>query len=704
MSKKTNSIIGKTILVAALLGLFGSGCAYYNTFFLARKNYRLAEKSRLRSASETLPGDAKAKYDIAITKSSRVLAFYPESKWVDDALFLLGMCFYRTGEYAQAVRKFDELSEAFPESQYIAEASYWRTLCIYELGEFDAALEQLRDLSEAGTFAERSTFMMAELLYQQEDYIGAKDAYMSYIEAYPRGQYRSLARYRLATIEFVHENYVKCIEQVRQIVEKELTPAEFFGSRMLIGEALTELDSLDSALEHYSRLRKEDAFYTRWPEVDLRIGDVHYLLDDTTSAIEIWRDVCLYHPRTENAAWGWFKRGDLHLDFSEFAVAKMEFDSSAAQVSTGRVRELALQKSASIARLTEFQNLRDSSHDTLDIDVAGTGVALAEMYLLDLNMPDSALSEYNFVLKNYPNDSLAPKSAYGIGWIYAHQKRNRDKADSAFAELLKQYPESDYAVGAADYFVGRGAALDSLGVQTVAFYFVKAEEFLLTHNRIDSALAYYRLVADEYPKSQFRPKAIAAMAYIHEYKTFNYQMAESLYTFIADSLSGSEFSELAEVRLGRAAPKFETERPPEFDEVAEAEEHPEERPQQRMGQSRDMDIRPTQGGVIDPATGREMPRAPRPRFPVELRYPEAEWSSRLEGRVVRLKIRIDVFGKVEETEILATCGSDIIDQAAIRGVENNEWDTEEIPLEYLGDWFYYEVRVQKPALTIDSPR
>lgn len=696
-----------SIMVLAVL--LSSGCVYYNTFFLAKKNYRLAEKTRLRSTSEELPASAKSQYDIAITKSSKVLAYYPESKYVDDALFLLGMSFYRTADYTKALRKFEELLDAFPESEYADEAEYWKTLCIYEDGEFDRALERLKNLSDAGAFAERSKFMMAELFYEQEDYISAKETYLDYLSTYPSGRYQSLAYFRLANIAFHFEMYTLCIEEAEKINQKRVTPAEYFNSRMLIGEALTELDSLSKALEFYLELRAEDDYFSRWPEVDLRIGDVHYLLTDTTSAIEVWSDVCWEHPKTENAAWGWYKRGDLHLDFGDVTTAKVEFDSAAAQIRTGEVYELALLKSSSIARLQEFKNQLAEANDSTDIDIVRTELALAEMFILELGQPDSALAQYAYIVENYPDDSLAPKAAYGLGYVYAHSKKDRELADSAFAELLIKYPNSDYAVGAADYFVGRGAALDSLGVQTVGYYFVRAEEFLLTYNRIDSALANYRLVSETYPNSAFRPKSIIARAYIHENHTHNYEIAESLYQFLADSFSGTEYASLAKVRLGLEAPDLKPEKPDEYafgEETKESEFDDDQldRVEQRRieEERRQEEQRGRRGEYIDPETGQPLPRAPNPIRGIELRYPQAEWSSELQGRRVRLKIRIDAFGEVRETELLATCGNEIIDRAAITAVEESEWNPEDIPIEHIGGWFYYEVIVRKPKETIDS--
>lgn len=690
------------LVIILSIALLGSGCVYYNTFFLAKKNYRLAERARLKSPEKELPTDAKAKYNIAITKSSKVLSYYPESKYVDDALFLLGMCFYRTGEYIKAIRKFDEIIEAFPESKYVKEALYWRTLCVYELGDYDGALDKLRELAESGEFAEQSMFMMGEVYYEQADYISAKESFLAYINNYPKGRFVSLARLRLANIAFIQERYSECISEAKKIDRSEITLAEYFSSQMLIGEALTALDSLQPALSHYRTLRKNEDFFARWPEVDLKMGDVHYLLGDTTTAIETWRLVCRDFARTENSAWGWFKRASLHLDYAIMAIAKAEFDSSAAQVPSGKVRELALQKSASIAKLQSFKDALSKQSDSVKVDIAATELALAEMYLLELGQPDSALSEYRYIVENYPADSLAPKAAYGVGYVYAYAKKDRALADSAFAALLKIYPESDYAVGAANYFIGRGTALDSLGVRTVAYYFVKAEEYLLTYNRIDSAIANYRIVTEKFPRSAFYPKAVLAQAYIYERLAFNRHLAESLYTLLADSFPGTDYANLARVRLGKAEPVFAREAPPEFkpdtamvfaDTVSkEAEE---------LDRIRRDEGRRARGAIIDPLTGNELPRAPYPRYPVELRYPLAEWNSGLQGRVVRLKIRIDAFGMVKEAEIIATCGNSIIDQAAITGTKETSWNPEDIPIDQIGGWFYFEVIVEKPKTTID---
>ena len=91
------------ILLAATL-LF-SGCAYFNTFYNARKYYR--EGLDLKAANQPTP--AKAKFEKAIEKSALVIQRWPRSRWADDALLLIGLSYYHQGYYDKAMRNFDQL-------------------------------------------------------------------------------------------------------------------------------------------------------------------------------------------------------------------------------------------------------------------------------------------------------------------------------------------------------------------------------------------------------------------------------------------------------------------------------------------------------------------------------------------------------------------------------------------------------------------
>lgn len=665
------------IIVSILLG----GCVYYNTFFLAKKSYKRAEKLRKKTGGDTIPASAKQLYDKAIEKSKKVLAYYSDSKYVDDALFLLGMCFLRTGDYTKALRKFNELLSNFPESEFSSDARYWRSVCLFYGGQEDIAVDSLEAIVENDpNRAEEAKFMIGELAYQKGDYIGAKSAFLEFLEVFPSGQLAPKAHLRLGQIEWHFEEYDKAAEHFEKVGEGDVPYEDFYTSRELLARCYVNIGRLDDAQRICDALLKDETYISHWGDIELIVGDIAYARGETERARQIWERIAERYPKTTTGGWAYFRLGEMYFDLGDLPMAKEMFDAAAAQVSSGEVRELALKRSAVVARLLTYQQQIDNA-DSLGIDIVATELALAEMYLTELNEPDSAISAYNFILKNYPNDSLAPKAAYSVGWVYANAKRDYDTADSAFAELLKRYPESDYAVGGAEYFKNRGGSLDSLAIRNVAYYFVKAEEFWLTYNWLDSAITYYSIVIDSFPNSRWVPKAIAAKAELMALLGHSDE-AKKLYIQLSREFSGTSYDSLAKIRLGEARASITKPSIEPRETVAVATK----------------DASKISGRDTTEFTYDNLPNAPPPKKPrrITLFYPEQEWSSRLQGRVIRLKIKIDPFGKVVDKELIMSCGNKVIDDAALTAVDYVEFNPADIDITLFNTWFLLSIRVTKP--------
>ena len=73
-------------LVAAL-ALLSSSCAYYNTFYLAKRYYTTATAG-LPYAVDKQTGAQTGNFQKSIDYSKKLIAGHPKSKWVDDAYLL----------------------------------------------------------------------------------------------------------------------------------------------------------------------------------------------------------------------------------------------------------------------------------------------------------------------------------------------------------------------------------------------------------------------------------------------------------------------------------------------------------------------------------------------------------------------------------------------------------------------------------------
>ena len=72
------------VVAVAALALLASSCAYYNTYYLARKYY-LAATEGLPYPIDKTNGAQAGNYQKAVDFSKKVVTDYPKSKWADDA-------------------------------------------------------------------------------------------------------------------------------------------------------------------------------------------------------------------------------------------------------------------------------------------------------------------------------------------------------------------------------------------------------------------------------------------------------------------------------------------------------------------------------------------------------------------------------------------------------------------------------------------
>ena len=669
------------VLLAALM----SGCVYYNTFFIARKNFNKAERLRKKAGGDAIPATAKPFYDKAIEKASKVLAYYNDTDYVDDALYLLGMCFLRTGDYTKALRKYNELLDNFPDSKFAEDSRYWRSVCLFYGGQEELAVDSLEAIAaEFPERADEAMYMIAELTYQKGDLIESKTAFLTFLEKFPSSQYAPRAHMRLGQIAWKFEEYENAAEHFEKVSEGDVPTEDYYTVRSRLAQCYVKIKRLDDAQKVCDALLKDESYMTHWGDVELIVGDIAYARGDIEKAKGIWEKLADKYARTETGAWAYYRLGEMYYAMGDLKTAKEMFDIAAQQVSSGEVRELALRRSAIVARFLAYrQNM--SGADSLGTSIVATELKLAEMYLTELNEPDSAINAYRHVLTTYPNDSLAPKAAYAMGWVYANSKKNFNTADSVFSALLAKYPESDYAVGGADYFKSRGGSLDSLAARNVAYYFIKAEEYWLTYNWLDSAITFYSIVIDSFPQSRWVPRAMAAKAEMLS-EQGRLDDAKAMYALISQKYAGTAFDSLAKAKSGEkvVAIKHTGAQPKDTFVVASVDTGKAGRP---------TPVTPTYNDI---------PRAPRPKKPsnITLFYPEQEWSSRMKGKKVRLKVKIDAFGKITESELLSTCGNAVIDDAAFKAIKHVEFNPADIDITLFNTWFLLDIPVQEPP---DAP-
>jgi len=644
-------------LLLPFLILLGIGCAYYNTFFHAQESFQKAEKARLSSNNKG--GAGKSDYEKAIKKAAMVLAYYPKSRWVDDALMLIGKSYYHLGEYSKAIRKFQELQTNLPKSNYLDDSYYWMGLAYYQLEDYLQAEGSFKKLLAKGRkrkLRDEARYMLGEIGFITRDYSKAIKEFGKLVSKGKGGE-SAPAQIRIGDCWWKMGDYKRALEAYKRV--RKMGPGRELGFRaeFRVGESYQELDQNQEALRVFVGLSREGGYYRHLPQVKLKIAECKLKLGHPQEAIKEYETVTEEFPQTQESAQALYGLGLIYEDeLKDLKKAKEFFEKSAKEMPKSDVAQRAQEKSAEIVKLQEYRNQLSGEEAEKSVK---TLFLLAEMYLLELNEPDSALSAYGSVIEHFPETSYAPRSAYAISWIWDKVKGDSLQARRAYKRIVQDYPQTPYAQKARKWL-----GLPPLEEKEPAKeLFMKGEDFLL-QEEVDSALTYYARVAKGYPQSQFAPKALYALGWIYENREDSLRLAKEVYQNLIDQYPQSEYTLLAREKLGEKAPQ-PTSAPPE----TSAQVSPEI------------------------AAADSLPLAPPPLKAGELSLPPGVTAP--QGTVL-VKVKIDQFGDVKEVHLVESTGNKSLDWAIEDAARQTHFDPALIDRKLFDSWFLYQFEVKLP--------
>ena len=335
------------ILLPALL--FG-GCAYYNTFYNAKKFYNEASKERNKRArsqiveaspeekelmkKQGIPTESEAdrasgtemqNYQKAIEKASSLLEFYPKSRWVDDALMLLGECFYYRREYSKAQRKFEELIQLYPNSEYVPGARLLLAKNHIGLQEYDKAEALFREMVVNKDFAkpirEEAEYELAGLYYEKGAYDMAADAYRIAAKEADDKLINAMSLYRLGECLIFLKQPQEAVTVFKRAVKE--SPNEDFKSQATykLGEAQSMIGDYEAATRTFSNLLAKELEVKRIPMIKLQLANNLHLKGEEEDALKWYENIIKDHARTDASAKSYFALAE-DKEFKEKTIPK----------------------------------------------------------------------------------------------------------------------------------------------------------------------------------------------------------------------------------------------------------------------------------------------------------------------------------------------------------------------------------------------
>ena len=462
------------------LALLATSCAYYNTFYLARRYY-FKGTGGLPYPVERPNAAAQPNFTKAIDYSKKVMANYSKSKWVDDAYLLWARALLGRDDPRETVNMLQDFGVRFPDSKLKAEALFYLGVGFrqsHRYSEAEMALEQFLSQAPRHDLAPYAWLERARALTSLDRDSAAAFCAGRVLEVFPKSRLGPQALAARAEALLASGYY----ERAR--VDYQGLGLQSSDDEQRLGFLLKEADCLEAGRSYDAEmaLLRDAQGHARAPATStaigvttaysslggadhygrlaLRIGTVHLLAGRLDPALETYREVLTLYPKSPLSAEAQYRIGyayenaadDFERARGEYARVKDEFPTSAFATQ-------AQQRMSNLERLNQF---RSAGGDTLE-KRAEVGLMLAEQYLFQLGKPERALTEYRRVAAELDSTPWAAKALNAEAWVLSRKLGRTAEAESLLWVVVRQYPATEAQLAARDYLEQMGAQVpDSL--------------------------------------------------------------------------------------------------------------------------------------------------------------------------------------------------------------------------------------------------
>ncbi|MDZ7269316.1 MAG: tetratricopeptide repeat protein [candidate division KSB1 bacterium] len=567
-----------------------AGCAYFNTYYNTQRLYKEAlEEHKRRPATVDKPTAAEIqKFDKTIEKGSKILQVYPNSKYVDDTLLMLGECFFHKQEYPQALRKFNELITLFPQSELVAPALLWKARTYIEQEDFtnaEAVLKELQNDRKKGDILHRAQYHLGEIYYRQEQYEPAARLFEPAAKRLSDKKLRVAAYLRWGECRFKLKHYHEAAKAYYQAGKQDVDLDVKFNAGLAFARALKADGSYDKALLKLNSMQKEFSTHKNLAWVRFEIAECKLRQGRVEEAEELFALITANDKRTEASAAAYFVLGDLYQrQRHDYARAKEFFDkvrsensrseyataaqqrskaiddllklnsalsllrlqqqspaSPAGQPQAERTRESHQSSRASIRRLPTRKLARSSDPAKLRAEMANNQINLAELYYYQFEMPDSAFHIYETVARDYHDTEAAAAALYALALLKAAQdSTGLALRDSLLHVLAEKYPHTRHGREARRRLGVRAAAEQT--TSSAREKFQQAESLWLSGGDPQTAIRLLQDLVEQQEDEEIRSKSLFAIGWLYENKLTDNAQAYAAYKQLLEKFPSSSYS------------------------------------------------------------------------------------------------------------------------------------------------------------------
>ncbi|MFO7889198.1 MAG: tetratricopeptide repeat protein [bacterium] len=527
------------ILFLICLNIF---CAYYNTFYNAKKYYNSAYTEIKKLNSTKLNNKARKNLEMSIEKSLKLLELYPKSKYVDDALLILGKSYFYQKQYFSSRIYLEQLIQEKPNSGLIPQAKLWLIKTEVADEKYHNAELKIKDLLEEKLpekIKAEVYFIQAKLYRNKNNYQKAVDYYNTCINI--SNILRPEALFEVGLIYDSLNNYQQSAAYFKKVFTLNPDEPYNFQSRLRYGIALKKQNKIDLALKNFDKLLINELNEKQTAKVHLHIADCLMKQGDFKTSLLEYGDIVKNFPQTEESAAAYYQLGKFFENNMKYKKAlqnylqvKNEYAASV-YVDSSKTRQEALFKLLALQKMISVSNQDSSKAKEISNKIIFSD--LEDSYFFEDTSTVSLIQHEKKDTINTEDEKGQHEDSEDTDTnqhtqISGNFQEKKEKSSKKLQEVIN--PE-----------------INKLNVNKLdKNLFLLSEIFMLYFNKPDSALTRYKFLIDSLPESKYTPKAYFNTAYIYDTIKNDSLKADSIYKLIINKFPNSETAERVRIKLG----------------------------------------------------------------------------------------------------------------------------------------------------------
>ncbi|MDR8394406.1 tetratricopeptide repeat protein [Aliifodinibius sp. S!AR15-10] len=598
--------------------------AYYNTYYNASESFQAGLKQvedqpeelhadELIRVHKAPVGTGGQEFQNAIDKGAQILRKFPDSKWIDETLELIGKSYYYRQEFYSALQKFEEQYNVAESPEMRQRAVIWKGRVLLDLELYNQGivfledeLQKLSDEWDPELHAEAEV-MLAEHYVQLQQWQQVEGLLAQALSKLSKGPLKARSFFLYGQILEIGEQFGRAADAYARVLRNRPGFELFFWANYKQAEALRKMGNLEEAFAIYEQMRKDDKNIERLPNIYYEIGRTQEQMGNIETAREIYNQVLrsdIYQVSQETRADIYYRLGQIYTNhLNKYQVAAAYYDSSSSL--RNRTQQYGvLQEELNTENLAkaygEYSKLRNqishldslmwlSSLPQAQFDSVIAEVRQRKLQELqqkqenrrgDANVLTNAnarqpsrndsrsLDAYGFL--NHKNGRLVSEARNQFQAVWGNRplvdnwrrieaaRSASEEQDSLQDEQLTQgesSQETEYAQVEVDLSEipfteeQKAETRDQLG----SAKFELGNLFLLTLQQPDSASYYFRSVVEEHPNHNLAPKALYSLYELYSSEG-ELQQANRWADRLRDEYPDSRYTRQLRIRRGGTPP------------------------------------------------------------------------------------------------------------------------------------------------------